>query len=70
MKTVKNVVLSSIAFGTLSGLSIPGAILSFIGANIKTPQITDEIIDAHFALKDKKRSNGLTYLLKVKEKFQ
>ena len=70
LKTVKNVVISSISLGTLSGLSITGAILSFIGANVKTPQITDEIIDANFSIKDRQRSNGLTYLLEVKEKFQ
>ncbi len=70
LKAIKNVVLSGISYGTLSGLSITGAILSFIGANLKTPQITDEIIDAHFSVKERQRSNGLTYLLKVKERFQ
>jgi hypothetical protein len=70
LKAVKNVILSGISLGTLSGLSITGAILSFLGANIKTPQITDEIIDAHFSIKDRQRSNGLTYLLKIQERFK
>ncbi|MDE3125998.1 MAG: hypothetical protein KGK14_10825 [Bacteroidota bacterium] len=70
LKTVKNVLLSGISLGALSGLSITGAIVSFLGANVKTPQITDEIIDAHFSIKDRQRSNGLTYLLKIQEKFK
>lgn len=70
LKTVKNVLISSIALGTLSGLSIPGAIASFIGTNLKTPQLTDDIIDAHFQLKDKQLSNGLTYLLKIQNLLQ
>lgn len=67
LKTVKNVTLSSIGFGTLSSLSIAGAVASFIGANLKTPKLTDDVIDAHFKLKDKQLSNGLTYLLKLQE---
>lgn len=69
-KTIKNVLVSGIALGTLSGLSIPGAIASFIGTNLKTPQLTDDIIDSHFKLKDKQLSNGLTYLLKIQNLLQ
>jgi len=67
LKTIKNTVLSSIAIGTLSSLSITGAIACFIGTNLKTPELTDDIIDAGFKIKDKQLSNGLTYLLKVQE---
>lgn len=67
LKTIKNTALSGIALGTLSSLSVAGAIASFIGANLKTPQLTDDIIDANFELKDKKHSDGLTYLLKLQE---
>jgi len=51
-------------------LSVPGAIAGFIGSNLKTPELTDEIIEAHFKFKDKKASNGLTYLLKLQEYLQ
>ncbi len=68
-KTAKNALLSScVTLGTLSPLSITGAILSFIAMNLKSPKITDDIIDTHFQLKDKELSHGLTYLLKI-EKF-
>lgn len=67
LKTVKNVVLSSISLGTLSGLTIPGAVASFIGLNLKTPEFTDALIDTHFKLKEKKRFNGFTYLLELKK---
>jgi hypothetical protein len=67
LKTIKNCVLSSIALGILSSISITGAFASFIGTNLKTPQLTDDIIDANFKLKDKKLSDGLTYLLKLQE---
>ena len=67
LKTLKNTFLSSIALGTLSHLSVTGAIASFIGANLKTPKLTDDIIDASFKIKDRQLSNGLTYLLKVRE---
>lgn len=67
LKTIKNTFLSFVSLGTLSSLSIPGAIALFVGNNLKTPKLTDEIIEAHFQLKDKKLSNGLTYLLEVQE---
>ncbi|WP_312696009.1 hypothetical protein [Sphingobacterium mizutaii] len=67
LKTIKNTIISGLAFGSLSSLSITGAIASFIGANLKTPKLTDDIIDANLKLKDKKLSNGLTYLLKLQE---
>lgn len=67
LKSIKNTLLSCITLGTLSGLSIPGAIAAFIGINIKTPKLTDDAIDSHFDLKHKLKSNGLTYLLKAKE---
>jgi hypothetical protein len=67
LKTIKNTLLSGISFGTLSSLSVTGAIVSFIGANLKTPQLTDDIIEAHFRIKDMKLSDGLTYLLKLQE---
>ncbi len=67
LKTIKNTALSGIALGTLSSLSVTGAIAGFIGTNLKTPQLTDDIIDANFKIKDKKLSDGLTYLLKLQE---
>ena len=67
LKTIKNTVISGLAFGSLSSLSITGAIASFIGANLKTPKFTDDIIDANLKLKDKKLTDGLTYLLKLQE---
>jgi hypothetical protein len=67
IKTLKNTALSFIALGTLSSLSMTGAIASFIGANLRTPKFTDDIIDAEFKLKERKLSNGLTYLLKLQE---
>lgn len=67
LKTIKNTVISGLAFGSLSSLSITGAIASFIGANLKTPKLTDDIIDANLKLKDKKLTDGLTYLLKLQE---
>ncbi len=67
MKLVKNVGISVITGGTLSTIDIPSAIYGFIATNLKTPELTDEIIDAHFKLRDIKRSNGLTYLMKVNQ---
>lgn len=67
LKTIKNTVISTLALGTLSSLSIPGALVSFIGSNLKTPKLTDDIIDANIKLQDKKLSEGLTYLLKLQE---
>ena len=67
LKTVKNSVFSLISLGTLSSLSIPGAIAAFFGLNLKTPHFTDEIIENQFKLKYKKLSNGLTYLLELKK---
>jgi hypothetical protein len=67
LKTIKNTVISGLAFGSLSSLSITGAIASFIGANFKTPKFTDDTIDANLKLKDKKLTEGLTYLLKLQE---
>lgn len=67
LKTIKNTVISGLAFGSLSSLSITGAIASFIGANLKTPKFTDDIIDANLKLKDKRLTDGLTYLLKLQE---
>ena len=67
LKTIKNTALSCIALETLSSLSVTGAIAGFIATNLKTPQLTDEIIDANFKIKDKKLSEGLTYLLKLQE---
>jgi len=67
LKTVKNTVISFISLGTLSSLSIPGAIAAFFGINLKTPQFTDDIIESHFNLKQKRLSHGLTYLLETKK---
>lgn len=67
LKTIKNVFLSGIELGTLSSLSVTGAIAGFIATNLKTPQLTDDIIEANFQLKNKRRSDGLTYLLKLQE---
>lgn len=67
LKVVKNNVIAVIAGGTLSAINLPAAILGFITTNLKTPQLTDDIIDNHFKLKDIKDSNGLTYLLKINE---
>lgn len=67
MKLVKNIGISVITGGTLSTINIPTAIAGFIATNMKTPQITDEIIDVHFKLKDIKMSNGLTYLMKINQ---
>lgn len=67
MKLIKNVGLSIITGGTLSSISIPTAIAGFIATNLKTPKLTDDIIDTHFKLKDIKQSSGLTYLMKVNQ---
>ncbi len=65
MKIVKNNAIATIIGGSLTGISIPAAILSFIALNLKTPKLTDELIDSHNKLSDIKKSNGLTYLLEV-----
>lgn len=70
LKVVKNNVIAVIAGGTLSAISLPAAILGFITTNLKTPKLTDDIIDNQFKLKDIKDSNGLTYLLKLNEKIE
>lgn len=67
LKVIKNAGLSVITGGTLSAISIPAAIAGFIATNLKTPQLTDDMIDAHFKLKDIKQTNGLTYLMKVNQ---
>jgi hypothetical protein len=70
LKVVKNNVIAVIAGGTLSAINLPAAILGFITTNLKTPKLTDDIIDNQFKLKDIKDSNGLTYLLKLNEKIE
>jgi hypothetical protein len=70
LKVVKNNVVAVIAGGSLSAISLPAAILGFITTNLKTPKLTDDIIDNQFKLKDIKDSNGLTYLLKLNEKIE
>jgi hypothetical protein len=67
IKLVKNAGFSFITSGTLCTMDWKTAIISFVVSNLatKTPELTDNIIDTHFKLKDIKRSNGLTYLLKI-----
>lgn len=67
LKVVKNNVIAIIAGGSLTAINLPAAILGFITTNLKTPKLTDDIIDNQFKLKDIQESNGLTYLLKLNE---
>src|SRR5688572_14504784 len=62
MKIVKNTTISLISAGTLSALSLPAAVVAFILGHVKTPQLTDEIIDANVKLKQAKEFNNYTYL--------
>lgn len=67
LKTIKNVGISVIAGGTLSAMSPTAAIAAFIAANLKTPELTDDMIDGYFKMKNFKKSNGMTYLMKINE---
>lgn len=67
MKVIKNTSMSLITGGTLSALGIEGAVVGFILGHLKTPQLTDEIIDASVKLKQAEKFNNYTYLLKVEE---
>lgn len=70
MKVVKNTTISLITGGTLSTLGLPAAVIGFILGHVKTPQLTDEIIDANVKLKQAKEMNNYTYLLKIEELTQ
>jgi len=67
LKTIKNVGISVIAGGTLSALNPIAAIAAFITANLKTPELTDDMIDGYFKMKNFKKSNGMTYLMKINQ---
>jgi len=67
LKTVKNVGISFVAGGTLSAISPGAAIAGFIAANLKTPELTDGLIDGYFKMKDFQKSNGMTYILKMNQ---
>lgn len=70
MKVVKNTTISLITGGTLSTLGLPAAVIGFILGHLKTPQLTDEIIDANVKLKQANEMNNYTYLLKIEEILQ
>ncbi len=67
MKVIKNTSISLITGGTLSTIGLPAAVIGFIMGHLKTPQLTDEIIDANIKLKQTKQMSNYTYLLKVQE---
>jgi hypothetical protein len=67
IKLIKNNTISLIVGGSLTAINLSTAILGFITTNLKTPGLTDDIIDKQFKLRDIKQSNGLTYLLKLNE---
>lgn len=67
IKLIKNNTISLIVGGSLTAIDFSAAIIGFIATNLKTPKLTDDIIDGEFKLKNIKKSNGLTYLLKVNE---
>jgi hypothetical protein len=70
MKVIKNTAISLITGGTLSTIGLPAAVVGFILGHLKTPQLTDEIIDANVKLKQAKEMNNYTYLLKINELVQ
>jgi len=67
MKVVKNTTISLITGGTLSTIGLPAAVIGFVLGHVKTPQLTDEIIDANVKLKQAKDFNNYTYLFKIQE---
>lgn len=67
IKLIKNNTISLIVGGSLTAIDFSTAIIGFIATNLKTPKLTDDIIDGEFKLKNIKKSNGLTYLLKINE---
>lgn len=69
LKVIKNMAISVVAGGTLSGLGIHAAIAAFIATVIKTktPKITDKMVDTYFKSNSLKKDSGLTYLLKINQ---
>ncbi|ABQ06619.1 hypothetical protein [Flavobacterium johnsoniae] len=62
---LNNGVFSTIAAGTLSLVNLPAAVLGFVGGHLKSPKITQEIIEEHFKIKEIQNNSHLTYLLKL-----
>lgn len=63
---LNNGFFSAIAAGTLSFVSLPAAIVGFVSSHLKSPKLTQEIIDEHFKIKELKKDSNFTYLLKLK----
>ena len=62
---INNGVFTAITTGALSFVNLPMAILGFVGTQLKSPKITQEIIEDNFNLKELERQSHLTYLLKL-----
>lgn len=63
---INNGFFSTIAAGTLSFVSLPAAIVGFVSTHLKSPKLTQEIIDEHFKIRELKKDSNFTYLLKLK----
>ncbi len=61
-------VYSIIAASSLSFIGIGAAILGFVVSHLKSPVITQGIIDDYFKIRDVQRNSYLTYIMKL-EKF-
>jgi len=64
---INNGVFTAITTGALSFVNLPMAIIGFVGTQLKSPKITQEIIEDHFNMKDIERQSHLTYLLKLNQ---
>jgi hypothetical protein len=64
---VNNGVFTAITTGVLSFVNLPMAIIGFVGTQLKSPKISQEIIEAHFNMKNLERQSHLTYLLKLNQ---
>ena len=62
---INNGVFTAITTGALSMVNLPMAIIGFVGTQLKSPKLTQEIIEDHFNLKEIERQSHLTYLLKL-----
>ena len=63
---INNGFFSVIAAGTLSFVNLPAAVIGFVSSHLKSPKLTQEIIEEHFKIKDLKKDSNFTYLLKLK----